>query len=515
MKQKILKLCLLVLTFAIILSACVFSMSSASAEICTGNCGENLTWSFDTGTEVLKISGSGDNLYYDTFDGLPWDPYQPKTVELPEGLTSICEYAFYRCTNLEKITNLDGVENIHQMAFEGCEKLTEITIPDSVTYLGNSVFSNCRSLKKVILPSNLTRIRTGTFYGCKRLTDIIIPESVTEIGDNAFVNCYDLEKIIIPQSVTHVGINAFNSCDNLTIYGYSGTEAEFTAEEYNVPFIALDACEHEYDNGCDTKCNKCGNIRKAEGHIHTSACDKDCNVCGLVREVGEHIYGSKYDINCNECGAVREVVVDANAPIVSLDRIICKTGNTVTVAVSLDKNPGIWGMDLELIYDKTQLTLTSVTNGTVFSEEEYIPGKIDGDIYILYYEAAEFENVTNNGVLATLEFTVNENADIDTFSCISLTYDAGDIINMDYKDVDVGIVSGGIDIVDYIYGDLNSDGLINKKDFLALQLYLSGNDVPFKIDLEAANVFADGTINKKDVLLLKQYLAGRDVTLGV
>ena len=63
-----------------------------------------------------------------------------------------------------------------------------------------------------------------------------------------------------------------------------------------------------------------------------------------------------------------------------------------------------------------------------------------------------------------------------------------------------------------LYGDVNGDGSVNKKDSLALKKYLA--DPANTIDLAAADVNADGTVNKKDSLRLKQYLAGWDVVLG-
>ena len=63
-----------------------------------------------------------------------------------------------------------------------------------------------------------------------------------------------------------------------------------------------------------------------------------------------------------------------------------------------------------------------------------------------------------------------------------------------------------------IYGDLNGDDAINKKDELTIRKYLADLDV--EIDLDAADVFVDGTVNKKDLLLLKQYLANWSVFLG-
>ncbi len=204
--------------------------------------------------------------------------------------------------------------------------------------------------------------------------------------------------------------------------------------------------------------------------------------------------------------------VDPDAPKITVDSASATPGKTVTVSVTLENNPGIWGMDLEVNYDKTQLTLTNVTNGTVFAASEWTAGNLAGDTYILSYEASGFDNITANGVLAVLEFTVNETATVDSVTEIIVSYDTGDIINVSFDDISPAVVNGGIKIVDFVYGDLNGDGLVNKKDSLLMKMYLADNTT--EIDTLAADVYADGNINKKDSLLLKQYLAGLDVTLG-
>lgn len=209
---------------------------------------------------------------------------------------------------------------------------------------------------------------------------------------------------------------------------------------------------------------------------------------------------------------VNEPIIDQNKPCVTIERKNARVGSTVSITVNLQNNPGIWGMDLAVNYDKSQLTLTNVTNGTVFSSSEWMQGSLSGDKYILSYEASGFEDNTTNGVLATLEFTVNENATADSFSDISLSYNTGDIINVNFDDIEMSVVSGGINITNFIYGDLNGDGLVNKKDSLLMKMYLADNSTV--IDKQAADVYADGIINKKDSLYLKQYLAGLDVELG-
>lgn len=204
---------------------------------------------------------------------------------------------------------------------------------------------------------------------------------------------------------------------------------------------------------------------------------------------------------------------EVDGPCVSVESKKASVASTVLITVCLNENPGIWGMDLVVNYDKTQLTLTNVINGTVFSDSEWTPGNLSGNKYILSYEASGFDDITANGILATLEFTINETATADSFTSISLSYNVGDVINVNFDDINLAVVSGGIHITDFVYGDLNGDGLVNKKDSLFMKMYLADNATV--IDMQAADVYADGSINKKDSLYLKQYLAGLDVELGV
>ena len=72
----------------------------------------------------------------------------------------------------------------------------------------------------------------------------------------------------------------------------------------------LAACDkhvHSYDNGCDTDCNECGEIRVVNGHVYDNACDFDCNECGEERETPDHVYDNACDTSCNECGEVRSI----------------------------------------------------------------------------------------------------------------------------------------------------------------------------------------------------------------
>ena len=103
---------------------------------------------------------------------------------------------------MSNIINLDvivpnGCTSIGQYAFSGCTGLTSIEIPDSVTSIGQRAFSGCTGLTSIEIPDSVNTIEYGLFMDCTGLTSIEIPNSVTSISAAAFSGCTGLEKIYI------------------------------------------------------------------------------------------------------------------------------------------------------------------------------------------------------------------------------------------------------------------------------------------------------------------------------
>ena len=185
------------------------------ANVVTGTCGDNLTWSYDTDTKALTIEGTGDMSYNE----VPWAQVNSSilSVSLPDGLTSIGDYAFRNCSSLTSITIPNSVTSIGGSAFSDCSNLTSITIPDGVTSIGGSAFVRCSSLTSITIPNSVTSIREYTFYDCSALTSITIPNSVTSIGGHAFMYCTALTSVTLGNSVTSIGGSAFNSCSQVIV----------------------------------------------------------------------------------------------------------------------------------------------------------------------------------------------------------------------------------------------------------------------------------------------------------
>ena len=243
----------LFLSLAMLLSIVSVVDFSAYASVETGKCGDNVTYSLDTSTGLLTISGTGDMYDYGGSSYSPFKNYYSSSIKsviikngvtsigngafydctslisitIPDSVTSIGEYAFCNCTSLTSITIPNSVTSICYSAFYGCTSLTSITIPDSVTSIGGSAFSGCTSLTNITIPNSVTSIGNNAFRGCTSLTNVTIPDSVTSIGEYAFCNCTSLTSVTIPNSVTNIGKSAFSSCTSLTLIDVSKNNKKY------------------------------------------------------------------------------------------------------------------------------------------------------------------------------------------------------------------------------------------------------------------------------------------------
>ncbi len=447
-------------------------------------------------------------------------------------------------------------------------KLGDYTIPDGVTHISGRAFSSCASLKSITIPNSVTSIGYYAFYGCRSLKSITIPDSVTEICDNAFyylspsADVYYIgtkaqkDTIYIGSGNTNLLKATWHYFDGVCDTTCSHCSLTREAAEHTYDHACDTSCnecgatrtvadhnydndcdadcsecgatrtvaDHKYDNDCDTDCNVCGEPRTTThkydntcdgscnicgvtriiAHTYDNDCDIECNICGVTRTVGDHIYDNKYDADCNECGHTREV---PRAPTFVVENKTAKVGDTFTVAVSTKNNSGITSLKLKLGYDADLLELISVEEAD-FASPSFSP--LTKNPITVNWEDVLSPNNTTNGTIAVLTFKVKETAtECDTE--ITITYDPEDVYDENFDNVEFAVENGTIAVIEYISGDVNSDGLVNNKDLGVLRRFL--NDWDVTIDELASDVNRDGNVNNKDLGILRRYLNDWDVEL--
>ena len=134
---------------------------------------DNLTWTLYADGK-LTISGTGAMKDYNAAENLSpaYMNSDVKKVVIEDGVTSIGELAFYKCSSLTNITIPDSVTCIEYAAFHGCSSLSSITIPNSVTSIGIYAFVVCSSLTSITIPDGVTSIGYGAFSECSSLKTI-------------------------------------------------------------------------------------------------------------------------------------------------------------------------------------------------------------------------------------------------------------------------------------------------------------------------------------------------------
>lgn len=176
-----------------------------------------------------------------------------RTVEIPNNVTTIGDYAFEGCTGLTNITLSDSLTTINQGAFSDCTGLTNITLSDSLATINQGAFSGCTGLTEIDLKNvttflgyyhfqicSLLRKVIGkkvtstahSFYFCTALQTAIL-SNVSTIGQNTFLFAKALENVDC-RNVDKISLGAFVRCEQLNLIDLTSRATPPTLESAGV-----------------------------------------------------------------------------------------------------------------------------------------------------------------------------------------------------------------------------------------------------------------------------------------
>lgn len=200
-------------------------------------------------------------------------------------------------------------------------------------------------------------------------------------------------------------------------------------------------------------------------------------------------------------GMLSVSVLAAGTPTIQVSKADARPGDTVTVTVSLENNPGIACFELVVSYDTSRLEWTGV------SVNEEMGGSWDAAVgeTILWVNA---DNYTQNGEIFSLTFNVLDSAKAGDAD-VSVSYEDGEVFDENEQDVSFVVSAGGVTIKAG-GADLNKDGVTDLRDIICLMKHIVGAE---KLDETEADITVDGKVNILDVIRFVRYLAGADVEL--
>jgi hypothetical protein len=174
------------------------------------------------------------------------------SITIPESVTYVGKYAFDNCSNLASIDvsdnnknyssingNLYNKDKTQLLQYSIGKEDTSFIIPDSVTIICNYAFYRCTNLKSITVPNSTTSIGDSAFEGCRSLTSVTIGNNVTSIGNRAFQTCKNLAYVYYSGSEENwkkIDIGENNSClTNATINYLIPTELTGPSESTTIP----------------------------------------------------------------------------------------------------------------------------------------------------------------------------------------------------------------------------------------------------------------------------------------
>ena len=215
----------------------------------------------------------GRNLSFYTSKYCGYSPFFNKLeltyTAIGDSVTLIGENAFSGCSSLADIhtSSIEAWCNIsfgnsdsnplcygHNLYLNG-ELVTELMIPEGVTSIGNYAFYGCSSLTSISIPESVASIGVSAFYDCNRLHSVTVGSGVLSIGSNAFSTS---EKVIwltntppsgysnAEGSINYVANDQYTSLNNVKVYPYLSSMFEVDGVKY-VPVSPSERTCHAID----------------------------------------------------------------------------------------------------------------------------------------------------------------------------------------------------------------------------------------------------------------------------
>ena len=150
------------------------------------------------------------------------------TVQIKSGTKSVGAKAFFDNNNLTDVSAADTVETIENCAFSSCENLANISLGENLKYVDHTAFSASAYSQSAENWEQGVLYIDGYLFAIKDdVINLTIKDGIAGVANYACQNHPHLASIVMPASLKYIGNTAFYSCDNVSVVKYDGTAQEF------------------------------------------------------------------------------------------------------------------------------------------------------------------------------------------------------------------------------------------------------------------------------------------------
>ncbi len=144
-------------------------------------------------------------------DGVLYNKDMTKLIAFPGGESSV------------DIPNT--VNSICDWAFMGCEKIYALTIPNSVSSIGYGAFGDCTSLKKLTITNSITDIGREAFDGCSAMNSVYYETKNPIEGNSNIFSNYAATLYVPEEAVAKCKtIDPWKNFKKIEVYDFSGID---------------------------------------------------------------------------------------------------------------------------------------------------------------------------------------------------------------------------------------------------------------------------------------------------
>ena len=161
-------------------------------------------------------------------------------LTLPDSVTE-CGAQMLCGSQIYSLTLSAGMTEIPEGFCADCYQLRTVQIPDQITKIGDYAFANS-ALTEIRLPAKLKETGEEAFFSTA-LRSVEFPSETEFLGGCVFGNCNELEEIIFRAEYFVFGESVLPETADPMIYGYFASSAQDFAAEYDLFFTDLETGE--------------------------------------------------------------------------------------------------------------------------------------------------------------------------------------------------------------------------------------------------------------------------------